>query len=203
MGAIAVTFAFPLLQAGIVELGERRRRKRLELEQKIRTFLVASLVYCARQGGVDWEKTGIQAFIVCGFWKWQRQERLAKVRLGAIPSSGIRWKKSKGMIGRCWETRGVQYADLDVHFAPYATFTRSQWEMLSTETRYGLTFDDYQTLKGKYGVVAAVPIVNKQDKYIGCITADTPPLTPGVVPPVRAQVLGSLATTAGLVAEVL
>jgi len=99
-GALIVSGLVPLVQAGIAERGERARRKAIELEQKIEAFLVTSLIYVVRDGGADWENTGIQAFVVRSKWR-PRQVRLAKVRLGAIPTSGIQWTQGKGVIGRC------------------------------------------------------------------------------------------------------
>jgi hypothetical protein len=122
--------------------------------------------------------------------------------MGAIPTSGVKWSQGKGVIGRCWKRRQPQYHDLETHFAPYANHTKEQWQQLEDEARFGLTYEDFQVLRGKYGIVAAVPIV-KDDKYVGCITADLPPLAAGAPAPNRDQVLESLASTAALVAHVL
>jgi len=88
--SLAVTAAIPLLQYGISERGERARRKALEREQKLEVFLAACLVYVVRNAGADFEHTGIQAFMVRGRFR-PRHVRLAKVRLGAVPTSGIVW----------------------------------------------------------------------------------------------------------------
>lgn len=68
MVALAVTLGVPLTQAGIVELGERRRRKKLEREQDVQTFLSGALVNIANHGNADWETTGIQAFRLQRRW---------------------------------------------------------------------------------------------------------------------------------------
>lgn len=203
ISALALTAAVPLVQAIIAERGERRRRKAIEREQTVQTFLIASLIYVIRHAHADWENTGIQAFGVRGYHRWAHQVRLSKIRLGAIPSSGIRWTKGKGVIGRCWETRSPQYEDLSVHFAPYLDCAKEQWDALPAGTRFGLSFSDFQTQKGKYGIVAAVPMVDRKDKYIGCVTADMPPQVAGGKLPIREELLKSLAGTARLVAEVL
>jgi hypothetical protein len=204
MAALCVTVAVPLTQAAVIEMGERGRRKKVEREQKIQTFLAASLIYLAHQGKADWENTGIQVFAVTGVWHWQRQVRVTKFRLRAVTTSGVRWTKGKGVIGRCWEVRQPLYVNVAEDFAPYAHYDRVQWEELPATARYGLTFEDYKVVKGKYGVIAAVPMIDpKNDRYIGCVTADMPPLPAGATEPVQDEVLKSLALTASNVVHVL
>lgn len=201
LGALVVTGVVPIVLVVVSEYGEKARRLAIEREQKIETFLVASLVYAVRHAGADWLTTGIQTFVVKGFWK-PRHVRVAKVRLGPIPSSGIVWTKGKGVIGKCWETRTEQYEDLNARFAPYQAYDRAQWDALPATDRFGLTYDDFQRLGHKYGIVAAVPIVDRNERYIGCVTVDTPHDNDrGRLQ--RAEVLGSLANTAQLVREVL
>ena len=201
LSALIVTAAVPVLQTLIAERGEKARRKALQLETAIQPFLAASLIYLARHGGADWEKTGIQAFVVRrrGLRFHEQHVRLAKVRLGAIPTSSIEWTKGKGVIGRCWATKAPQFVDLEEHFAPYEDLDAFQWSTLSDEETFGLSHADYQQLNGKYGIVAAVPIINRSGRYLGCVTADSPP----GVELERDQVLESLATTASLVNELL
>lgn len=201
VAALAVTAVVPLLQYTISNRGERARRQALEREQKIEVFLAACLVYVVRHAGADFEHTGIQAFVVRGRLH-RRQVRLAKVRLGAVPTSGIVWYPDKGVVGRCWSARAAQYEDLETHFARYRDCTRSEWEPLPAAARFGLTYDDFQRLKDKYRIVAAAPIIDRQDRYVGCVTADMPP-DDGARSVARAAILASLATTAQLVSEAL
>jgi hypothetical protein len=198
---LAVTAAIPLLQYAISERGERARRRALEREQKIEVFLAACLVYVVRNAGADFEHTGIQAFVVRGRRR-RRQVRLAKVRLGAVPTSGIVWYPDKGVVGRCWSARAAQYEDLETHFAGYRSLSRIEWDALPADARFGLTYDDFQCLKDKYRIVAAAPIIDHRGRYIGCITADTPQ-SEGSHAVCRAAILASLATTAQLVGEAM
>ena len=184
-------------------MGERRQRKGLERENKVQTFLAASLIYLAHQANADWENTGIQAFVVTGRGRGQYQNRVAKFRLRAVATSGVRWTKGKGVIGRCWETRQPVYVDVAAQWGPYAGYDREAWAALPAPERFGLTFEDYQTVKGKYGIIAAVPIVGAGDKYIGCVTADMPPHLIGGTAPVQQEILKSLALTAENIAQVL
>jgi hypothetical protein len=178
MTAVFATITIPLFQAAVVDIGERGRRRALEKQQKVEAFLTASLIDLERHAGADLKTTGVQVFLVKGRWRWKRQVRLAKVRLAPIAASGIKWEKSKGVIGRCWTLRAPKFEDLEAYFTPYAIYDRTAWNGLDEELRYGLTYDDFQHLNGKYGTVAAVPIVDNKDHYVGCIAADTPPSSP-------------------------
>lgn len=199
--ALLVSASVPLVQAIIMERGERARRKAIEREQKIQLFLTTSLIYIVRHAGADWETTGIQAFEIRRRWKWGAtyHQKAAVVRLAPIPPSGIKWTEGKGLIGRCWKTRTRQFTDLAAHFSDVQHLGPEDWRNLSDEKRYGLTFDDFQRVRGKYGIVAAVPIISRKEKYVGCITSDMPPGRDIAKRPV----LESLATTAQLVREVL
>lgn len=201
VAALAVTAAIPLLQYAISDRGERGRRKAVEREQRIEVFLAACLVYVVRTAGADFEHTGIQAFVVRGRLR-QKQVRLAKVRLGAVPTSGIVWYPDKGVVGRCWAARAAQYEDLETHFARYRDASQNEWETLPAAARFGLTYGDFQRLKDKYRIVAAAPIINRNDRYVGCITADMPQ-GDGARAISRAAILASLATTAQLVGEAM
>ena len=201
VAALAVTAAIPLLQYGISERGERARRKALEREQKIEVFLAACLVYVVRNAGADFEHTGIQAFVVRGRLR-RKHVRLAKVRLGAVPTSGIVWYADKGVIGKCWSERAAQYEDVETHFARYRHLSRVDWEQLAPAARFGLSYEDFQPVKDKYSIVAAAPIIDHKDRYVGCITADTPQSRSSHAMS-RAVIQASLATTAQLVGEAL
>jgi hypothetical protein len=199
--AIVVSGAIPLLQSGIAELGEKRRRTSLEREDNVRSLLVPSLVFIVRNCQAPWDLTGVQAYLVTG-WLWRkRQVRVAKVRLVSSPESGVRWTKGKGLIGVCWETRTNQIVDLaQPPFSELAGKTKEEWLLIDERTRYGLSFADFQALGSKYGIVAAVPIMSNSGKYIGCVTMDLPP---GVGITDADKALESLATTAELVRRLL
>jgi hypothetical protein len=166
----------PAAQTVLAHRGDRRRRQQLELEQRVNAILAAALVQATHHAHCDWETTGIQAFTV----RRRRlhrddQVRVGKVRLAPVPSSGIRWTTGKGAIGRCWERSAVVIADLATDFHPFLAYTKQEWDGMAHETRYGLTFEEFQRVKDKYGLVVAVPIFSASDRYVGCITADMPP----------------------------
>ncbi len=203
LAALFVTALVPIAQAFLSERGEKARRKSVERERKVETFLTTALVNAVENAGANLTNTGVQAFMVGGWWS-KAHIRLAKVRLGGSPSSGITWSKGKGVIGRCWDTQSVQCVDLTAAFAPYRSYSKERWEALGAEVRYGLSFEDFQRIGHKYGVVAAVPIIDSKDKYVGCVTLDTPAPNPDEAGHVNQQeVLKSLTLIAHLVKEVL
>jgi hypothetical protein len=202
--ALGVTAIVPLMQVMISEWGEKSRRSAIERARKIEAFLVASLIHLVRHAGADWENIGVQVFLVRRRL-WRRHHvRAAKVRLGAVPSSGTDWTEGKGIIGLCWATRAQQCVDLASHFAPYLGCDKASWDALPDRIRFGLDFEDFTRLGGKYGVVAAVPIMDERDRYVGCVTADNPPSAAGTPNALdNEEVLKALATTAHLVQQVL
>lgn len=202
LAALTIAGATPFLQAFIAERGERTRRRAVERERKLESFLVSALIDLVNLGRADWQRTGVQMFLVRGRWWWSRQERVARVRLAPRPSSGVVWSKGKGVVGRVWETRRGHVVNAVEHFAPFAGFEEARFLALSPERRYGLSFDDFNRLKGKYGVVAGVPIVDRKDRYVGCLTADLPPDLPQAALDASA-LLRSLEVTAHLVRDVL
>ena len=204
LGALAVTAAVPVVQVAISKQLERTRLREVERQREIEAALTGSLSYLVKHAGATFLDTGVQVFEVVG-WRptRQRQVRVAKVRLRPVPTSGVTWTQDKGVIGKCWATHATQYEDLETYFAAYLNADKSQWDALSSDTRFGLTYEDHQRLKDKYGVIAAVPIKDKKDHYIGCITADVAPRHGAGEPLVKDEILYSLASTADVVAGLL
>jgi hypothetical protein len=89
------------------------------------------------------------------------------------PPSGIEWTVGKGLIGRCWETRSNVAVDLRDCFHNYLGASRSEWDQLDAQTRFGLGFDEFSKTKDSFGWVAAAPILDKQGGYLGCVSLDT------------------------------
>lgn len=199
--SLAAAAATPVVQTAVSEGGERRRRKELERDERIRTLLAPSFVVLARDCGAPWDKMGIQAFLLTSWGKRRRHVRISKIRLSSAPSSGVRWTKDKGVIGRCWESRREQWEQLDSGaFQRLSGVPEYQWKMQDPNTTFGLTYAEYKTIGTKYGTIAAVPIISSSDKYIGCITLDTPV---GICVQDRTKALESLTATADIVRRVI
>lgn len=185
--ALVVTGLTPMLQAWLIERGERRKAKRLQREHDIREVLVSALVYVAERTGLESTRIGIHAFRLGRHLRWQRRfpwlrrtfehDAVAWVRLSSNPPpSGIRWTEGKGIIGKCWAGLKNEVLDLRKHFGPHMNATREQWEQLTTEQRLGLSFEEFTRTKGYFGVVGAAPIIGGSNPgaYLGCVSIDTP-----------------------------
>jgi hypothetical protein len=198
--AIIAAGVIPAAQTTIAELGEKKRRKELEREEYLRSLLVTALVYVVRECNAVWDLTGVQVFLVTGWWRRARQVRVAKVRLASAPPGSVVWTKGKGVIGLCWETRTSHTAYLDrPPFSELGTVPDYRWLEIDERTRYGLSFDEYRAFGRRYGTVIALPIMSK-GKYVGCVTLDMPP-EHRLTQPEKA--LEFLATTSDLVRRFL
>lgn len=117
----------------------------------------------------------------------------------------IAFEVARQLLGRSRRLDCVhadRFVDLAAHFSDYEQLGAEDFGRLPEAARFGLTFNDFQRLKGKYGIVAASPIVDEKGRYLGCVTADFPVEGDhGTIP--QAPVLESLMTTARLVVEVL
>jgi hypothetical protein len=201
MTCIILTAVVPGLQAAVVENGERRRRKRSERADQVRELLGAGLAKLVEDTGIDWKRAGLNAFLVQGVFR-KRQVRLARVKLTPYPqSSGVRWTRGKGVIGRCWATHRFAVHDLREEFGPYGEVNRDTWEALPPGVRLGLSFDEFQRTRDLYGVVAAVPILDPKESgtYLGCVSLDTPRDCAEVIDRKKVEEdLGGVAFTIGL-----
>ena len=177
VAALTITAIIPVMQSSFAEYRERQHSRRLKRSQDVEAYLKAGLDMLVRHAGVNWENTGVQAFVVAskGFLRREQQTRIGRVRMSATPPSGIKWAKGKGIIGRCWEEKRRQYVDVERHFAAFRKHDKATWDRMSAQQRYGLSYEDFRTVRDKYGVIAAVPVMDDTEKYVGCITADFPP----------------------------
>jgi hypothetical protein len=174
--AIVTVSFLPLLQAIVSELGERKKRKAAELAATLQEILAGTLIDLTENAGADWKKTGVQVFRLRRWWLFSHiQVRLGKIRIAHIAPSGIKWRKGKGLIGKCWATGLPVSKNLDTHFAKYRHLNETAWNNLhQTVEKYGLSYKEFKKINDKYGLVVAFPLT-RADKYIGCITVDMPP----------------------------
>jgi hypothetical protein len=193
--ALVITSLPSAVQTFFLERGERRRRKALEQEEKLRLILTASLVDLARNCGLDWESIGVRAFVTRKkkLRRIYQHKRIGFVKLNSGPASGIKWINGKGIVGQCWATSGKRQFE---NFGRFAGHNNGTWMVLSPADRYELTFEELRLMRERYGVVAAVPMISGTD-YLGCITMDTEPAPANV--PDRMEVWRSLGVTAALV----
>ena len=144
----------------------------------------------------------------------------AAVVVGAVASLGVRfahermpsatfWQDHAGVLMTCiiltavvpgLQARFVMH-DLREAFSPFYEADRATWAALSSEVRFGLSFDEFQRTRDLYGVVAAVAILDPKTpgKYLGCVSLDTPRDSAEGIDRKRVEEdLGAVAVTIGL-----
>jgi hypothetical protein len=199
VAALVISSLPSAVQTFLLDRGERRRRKALEQEDRLRVFLTTSLVDLAANCGLDWKTTGVRVFVTKKkrFRKKYEHDRVALVKLNSGPPSGIKWVDGKGIVGQCWESNGQRQFE---NFDRFRGHNQGTWNAMGPRERFGMTFDEVKLMRERYGVVAAVPIVDGT-KYLGCVTMDTEP-TPTALPD-QQEVWHSLGVTAAFVKTVL
>jgi hypothetical protein len=81
------------------------------------------------------------------------------------------------VIGRCV----VESKDIAVDLAAVDRVlrrtTRKEWSTVDPDLRLGLTWREYEKVRGKYGVVLASPIIDDRvspARVVGCVAVDAP-----------------------------
>jgi hypothetical protein len=182
---VVLAAATPVAQRAIAEYGEGRAERERKRDESIRIYLNASFVQIHHLTNAPMTRMGVQAFLVkrsfkpnwSFSWRPAEQRRVVRVKLHeAQAPSGIRWTEGKGLIGECWRRRDRCHVNLEEHFAKYRALGEDEWKALPLQERFGLEFDEFQRTKGRYGLLAAVPIIDKADpgRYLGCVSFDTP-----------------------------
>ncbi|WP_432499019.1 hypothetical protein [Kineococcus auxinigenes] len=104
--------------------------------------------------------------------------RLHRVRAGRRPAaSGTAWAPGKGVIGRCVADGEVVAVDVAAADAALGDVDADAWGDLPEQDRQGLTFAEHRRLRGKYGAVVAVPLVDDTgpvSAVVGCLALDGP-----------------------------
>ncbi|MCI2237388.1 hypothetical protein MO973_40620 [Paenibacillus sp. TRM 82003] len=104
--------------------------------------------------------------------------RLHRVRAGRRPAaSGTVWAPGKGVIGRCVAEGEVVAVDVSAAESALGEVDAAGWRRLPAEARQGLTFEEHRRLRGKYGAVVAVPLVDDSgpvSAVVGCLALDGP-----------------------------
>jgi hypothetical protein len=185
--ALVVAGLTPMMQAWLIERGERRKAKRLQREHDVREVLVSALVYVSTHTRLESSRIGLHAFRLARRWRWHRRfpwlrrtfehQVVAWIRLASNPPpSGIRWTEGKGIIGKCWAGLKNEVLDLRRHFGPHMNATREEWQKLTAEERLGLSFEEFTRTRHYFGVVGAAPIIRGDNPgtYLGCVSLDTP-----------------------------
>ncbi len=104
-------------------------------------------------------------------------KRLAVYRMDPQPSSGVHFRKGKGLVGMCVEEnrRGVaQFVDFESEAFQAAIANEQAWaNALPTITR-SLSHKDALTLAERYGQAVALVIQDESGEAIGALTMSMP-----------------------------
>ncbi len=119
---------------------------------------------------------GASAWIIKGWGRWQRLERIGRERVNDSPGpTNITWTKGKGVVGRCWQDEQPMIIDTGRIDERWGNCTAQQWAKVREDTRMGLSHEKFRKVTGKYGTVVAVPMYDAgSHDMIGCVTLDAP-----------------------------
>ena len=160
---------------------DHRRRKGEDLRESVRAVLSPLLFDLQDATGISARRLGVAAYRRhSSIWPWrpERLERLLRLRPVNQGASGIVWRPGVGVIGQCVERGEDVIEDLATLDEQLADVGADEWSTLASDLTYGFTFDEYQRVRGKYGVVLATPIIHETpagSRIVGCVSVDGPP----------------------------
>jgi hypothetical protein len=148
-----------------------------EFREAARTALSTALMRLNALPGIELRDVGLNAFMVQREVDppWRRHlHRVAKVRLSHLPGpSHIFWTKGKGVIGQCWAEENIVVGQTGPAWAPYLEYnSKAQWKTVPEALRLNLSFKEFRRIRGKYEEIVAVPIVDANVRFRGCVAVD-------------------------------
>lgn len=197
--ATVVVVSAPSADGYLYLRARRLDEERRLLARQVSETLRIALVQIIDLTGLDWKAVGLNAFLIERPWGWRAEpylRRIGRERISIHPlPSEVRWTKGKGVIGRCWELNSDVGVDLAKHFAPYRALTEDEWDALTTDERFGLSYLEFKRTE-HLGPVVATPIQEPDGTIIGVVSVDGPPGTYTRLSsePVR-EAIGAAATT--------
>jgi hypothetical protein len=175
VAGVAVT---SLIGAARASWWEHTAQRRSNFRGSVAEILRGAAVTTAEATGKKVPSVGASAFVVArGGFLWQREylKRIGRERFNSFPPpSQVVWTLGKGVIGRCWAERKPVAKDFTKIAKRHRGCSREQFEKLKDDVRLGLTYDEWNEMIGKYGVVLAVPITASaiDGKIIGVLALD-------------------------------
>jgi hypothetical protein len=183
-------FASTLLIAGVLvafvtaaeaAVDQRRHGRVAELREQARAVLAPLLLELEEATGINARQLGVAAYrIRKPIWPFgkERLERLLRLQLLIRVASGIVWRPGVGVIGQCvlrGEDVVENLATLDEQLG---SVSPEDWASLGPDLTYGFSYNEFQRVRGKYGVVLASPMIRETplgSRVVGCISVDGPP----------------------------
>ncbi|MGW1531100.1 hypothetical protein [Streptomyces aureus] len=186
---------------------ERRDARARVKHGKVLSALGAALSQIEEVTALSASEIGLQAFVI-ELKGWNRKKvlaRLARLRLAEMqPPSEIEWVEGKGVIGECWRVRRYHDFNFDEHHSDQQAWDEGKWASLPESVTMGMSWTEFEQVRGRYGVIGAFPIVHAEtSKLLGILAVDGGPgnydnLTSG---PVRKACASAAARIADLFTE--
>jgi hypothetical protein len=128
---------------------------------------------------------------------------LAVYRMDPQPSSGVRFRKGKGLVGICVEENRkgkAQFVDFEARAFKSAIATEASWVKARSTITRSLNYRDARKLAERYGQAVAFVIQDESGEAIGALTMSLP-----IKCPVRIEdrALNDLIETLGETADVV
>jgi hypothetical protein len=178
MVAASVTIAF--ITATEAAVAQYRYGRAEEVREQARAVLAPLLLELEEATGISTRNLGVSAYrlrpkLLPG--RKRRLERLVRMQLIIRVSSGIAWREGVGVIGQCVERREDIIENLATLDEQLSDVTPEEWKTLPPDLTYGLSYDEYLRVRGKYEVILATPMIRETplgSRVIGCIAIDAP-----------------------------
>lgn len=158
---------------------ERADARRRLTERKVHSALGSALVTIEQVTALRADEVGIQAYLMekKGILRRKRLVRLARLRLNAgQPMSDVVWYEDKGVVGKCWSLRRYFDYNFDIGHSGEAAWDKATWQTLPPEVTMNLEWEEFEQQRGRYGIVAAHPIVNQTTgALLGILAVDALP----------------------------
>jgi hypothetical protein len=160
VGGVGVAF----VTATEAAIDQRRHGRAAELREQARAVLSPLLLELEETTGISTRQLGVAAYrLRHPIWPFGRVrlERLLRMQLLIRVASGIAW-------------RPENLATLDEQLADVSP---PDWASLGDDLTYGFSYDEFQRVRGKYGVVLATPMIKETplgSRVVGCVSVDAP-----------------------------
>jgi hypothetical protein len=190
-------------------IDQRRHGRAGELREQARAVLAPLLLELEEATRINARQLGVSAYrIRQPIWPFAkpRLERLLRLQLLIRVSSGIAWRPGLGVIGQCILRGQDVVENLAALDEQLGDTPPDEWASLGDDLTYGLSYEEFLRVRGKYGVVLASPMIKETplgSRVIGCIAVDAPAnaFTVMASEAIRGLVAAAAVTLAALLAD--
>lgn len=186
---LVIWLGFAALQADVLALHRELRGPRDDDLRRRCTDHVGALpsgISKATGGAVPTDVIGVSVFRVTKPKRLRRRSeelrRILRHRDDSHPGpSALKsWSREKGVIGKAWKQNRVIHEELRHVVKDHEGTSEDDFEKVPKDYRWGMTYDEWTSIIGKYAEVLAVPIHAPNDgPIVGLIAIDLPIEVPG------------------------